>query len=88
MSRKRIHTPEMSEYRKKFTQQRNYERCWRQQQWELTFEEWLEVWGDKIELRGVHAGTYYMMRLNQSLPWSKDNVALAPNVYSTQKKEV
>lgn len=49
---------------------------WRGEEWNLTFEEWFNAWGDKIEQRGRGAHQYAMIRVNQSLPWSKDNVTI------------
>lgn len=44
--------------------------------WELTFDEWMEIWdaSGKIDLRGVKAGHYVMARKGDIGPYSKENV--------------
>ena len=43
-------------------------------EWNLTFEEWLDIWGDKITQRGRGTGKYNMCRINDIGPYSIDNV--------------
>ena len=43
---------------------------------DLTYEQWLEVWGDKITQRGVGKGKYCMARNNDAGPYSIDNVRI------------
>lgn len=45
---------------------------------ELTYEQWLAVWGDKIELRGRGKGKYCMARNNDQGPYALDNVRIVP----------
>ncbi len=45
---------------------------------EITYEQWLEVWGDKIEQRGVGKGKYCMARNNDQGPYAIDNVKIIP----------
>lgn len=45
-------------------------------EWQLTYEEWLDIWGDKIEMRGRGIGKYCMARNNDCGPYSKDNVKI------------
>ena len=42
----------------------------------LTYEQWLEIWGEKISLRGVGRGKYCMARNNDKGPYSIDNVRI------------
>jgi hypothetical protein len=42
----------------------------------LTFEEWLSIWGDKIEQRGVRSWQLGMCRINDSGPYAVGNVYL------------
>ena len=42
----------------------------------LTYEQWLEIWGDRINLRGVGRGKYCMARNNDQGPYSVDNVRI------------
>lgn len=42
----------------------------------LTYEEWISIWGDKITLRGRGKGKYCMARLNDTGPYSIDNIEI------------
>jgi len=42
----------------------------------LTFEQWLDIWGDKIAHRGVGKGKYCMARIGDKGPYSIDNVKI------------
>lgn len=42
----------------------------------LTYEQWLEVWGDKLPQRGRGKGKYCMARNNDQGPYSVDNVRI------------
>ncbi|CAG9225839.1 hypothetical protein [Burkholderia vietnamiensis] len=42
--------------------------------WELTFEQWLEWWGDDIERRGVHPGDLQMQRIADAGPYALGNI--------------
>ncbi len=44
----------------------------------LSYEQWIEVWGDKIELRGRGRGKYCMARNNDCGPYAIDNVRIIP----------
>jgi len=44
----------------------------------FTYEQWLEVWGDKITQRGRGKGKYCMARNNDTGPYSIDNVKIIP----------
>lgn len=48
----------------------------RKVEFNLTYEQWLEVWGEKISLRGVGRGKYCMARNNDQGPYSIDNVRI------------
>lgn len=43
-------------------------------EWELTFEQWLEWWGDDIERRGVHPGDLQMQRIADAGPYALGNI--------------
>lgn len=45
--------------------------------WEMNLREWLELWGEKISLRGQGSGMLMMCRKNDSGPYSKGNVRIA-----------
>ncbi|CAG9205621.1 conserved hypothetical protein [Burkholderia gladioli] len=43
-------------------------------EWELTFEQWLDWWGDDIERRGVHPHNLQMQRIADSGPYALGNI--------------
>ena len=56
--------------------------AWRQQKnqaqyrgeiWELAFEDWILLWGDKWHLRGRTVNCYCMTRQDWELPWTRAN---------------
>ena len=55
---------------------------------ELTYEQWLEIWGDKISLRGVGRGKYCMARNNDQGPYSVDNVKIIPFEENNKEQHV
>jgi len=57
-------------------QQRN-QALWRDEGWEISFADWVKLWGDLWLLRGRTRGTYCMTRVDWSLPWTLDNVRIA-----------
>jgi len=46
----------------------------REEGWDLSFDRWLEIWGDKIEKRGRTRDSYCMTRKDPFKPWTEDNV--------------
>lgn len=67
--------PRIHEYFRVFLQHRN-QANWRQESYELSWEQWFEIWADKIEQRGRKSGQYYMTRIDNDLSWNKDNVRI------------
>jgi hypothetical protein len=57
---------------RQWVQQRN-QAVWRGESWDLTFELWCELWGDKFELRGRRPEDYCMTRRDATDAWTKDN---------------
>lgn len=49
------------------------------QVWSLSFDEWLEIWGDNIINSGRKIGQYYIKRKNSARSWNKDNIVLRIN---------
>jgi hypothetical protein len=45
---------------------------------DLSYEQWLEIWGDKISQRGRGRGKYCMARNNDTGPYNIDNVRIIP----------
>jgi hypothetical protein len=50
-------------------------------EWNLTFEEWLQIWNDsgKLHLRGRGKGKYCMARFNDVGPYALGNVYITTN---------
>jgi hypothetical protein len=48
--------------------------------WEMTFEQWLEIWtaSEKLALRGKGVGKYVMSRHGDAGPYSVGNVEIVP----------
>ena len=46
-------------------------------EWQFTFEEWLDWWGDEIEKRGRRKGQLVMARFNDEGPYHPSNVRKA-----------
>lgn len=46
---------------------------WRDEGWELTFEQYEELWRDRWHLRGRTKDTLCLSRRDYDLPWSLDN---------------
>jgi len=44
--------------------------------WQLTFEDWVEVWQGNWHRRGRHATSLLCNRINPQQPWSPDNIHL------------
>jgi len=44
--------------------------------WEITFDDWLEIWGDQWHLRGRSRNSLMMMRRDWRQPWSRSNTWL------------
>jgi hypothetical protein len=51
---------------------------WREEGWTIDFETWARMWNEsgQWENRGRERGTYCMSRIDWSLPWTADNVAI------------
>lgn len=56
-------------------QQRNQAQ-WRGELWELSFDDWLTVWGDQYEQRGRGAEDFCMTREDPDLAWDKTNAII------------
>lgn len=50
--------------------------AFRNELWELKFEQWESVWGDNWHLRGRTRGCLQLVRKNSLKPWKKTNVML------------
>ena len=46
---------------------------YRREGWEMTFDEFAELWADKWELRGRDGPDLCMTRINHEAPWSRSN---------------
>ena len=54
---------------------------YRKEPFNLTEQEFMEVWKDKIHLKGRAKGQLRMTRIDRTLPWDKDNI-----IVGTQKE--
>ena len=59
----------------KFRQQRNQAQ-WRKETWLLTFEQWLEIWGERWSDRGVKKDQLCMSRRDWHGEWSVANCVI------------
>ena len=64
----------MKNYKKDFQVQRWLAKNKRGVEWNLTYEEWLDIWSDKIYNRGKGIGKYNMCRVNDTGPYEVGNV--------------
>lgn len=67
--------PVLHEKYKVWGQQRN-QAMYRGEGWDLPFQTWVDIWGDKYEFKGKTSDCMCMTRINLSLPWTKDNVKI------------
>ena len=51
---------------------------WREEGWDIAFDAWCDLWNASGQWlnRGRERGCYCMSRLDWSLPWTADNVAI------------
>lgn len=49
---------------------------YRHEPWDLTFEDWCQIWGDQWERRGRTRDTLCLSRKDYDLGWSQDNCDL------------
>ena len=49
---------------------------WREEGWDLSFEDWCQIWSDLWSRRGRCRDDYCMTRRDWSLPWTPDNVQI------------
>lgn len=66
--------PDEEEHQKyrAFIQQRNQAQ-WRGEVWELTFDQWKQLWAEKWIHRGRTQGTYCLTRRDYNEPWTVSN---------------
>ena len=67
--------PVLHEKYRVWLQQKNQAQ-WRDEGWSIGFTDWCNLWADLWESRGRTRGSYCMSRLDWSLPWTLDNVAV------------
>ena len=65
----------LNSQRRQFTQQRNQAR-WRNEIWQIDWEEWLEMWQPHWHQRGRTSSSLCMVREDYDRPWHKNNVKL------------
>lgn len=67
--------PLVTSQHRQFTQQRN-QALYRDEGWELAWEDWIALWKPKWHLRGRSAESMCMVRKDYTKTWSLDNVEL------------
>lgn len=72
-----ISGPDPERHRKytQWLQQRNQAQ-WRGELWILSFEDWIEIWGDRFCERGRRSQDLCMTRDDEDDEWSKENTIL------------
>jgi hypothetical protein len=76
------------ELRRKFQvwgQSRNQAR-WRGEPWELTLDQFIDIWGADWHLRGRCRGSMCMTRRDPALPWRADNTELVTRECHAQRQ--
>jgi hypothetical protein len=48
----------------------------RDEGWTIDFDAWIKIWGNLWPNRGRERGCYCMSRIDWSLPWTLENVAI------------
>ena len=51
--------------------------------WELTFQQWLELWADRIHERGPYKGQYVLCRKNDLGPYAVGNCYVASKSHNS-----
>jgi len=62
-----------------FRQQKN-QANWRKEGWELDFEDWVSLWGDKWAERGRKPEQYCMTRISDTDSWNQNNVIVIKRI--------
>lgn len=70
-----IKDPIQREYYYAYIQQKN-QANFRNEQYELSFEQYLTIWGENINNRGRRKGQWSMTRYDSTQPWKIGNVFL------------
>ena len=70
--------PEKHKHYAVYMQQKNQAQ-WRKEIWELSYDEWYELWGDQVGNRGRGVGKSMLFRLDKRLPWRLGNCVIMRN---------
>jgi hypothetical protein len=52
----------------------------RDEPWDLSWEDYNQIWDKKWHLRGTEKGSYVLTKIDQSGVWHKDNVEVIPRL--------
>ena len=52
----------------------------RDEPWDLSWEDYNVIWDKKWHLRGTEKGSYVLTKIDQSAAWHKDNVEVIPRL--------
>ena len=55
--------------------------------WDLSFEVWCNIWGDKWNQRGTGIENYVMRRIDHSDGWCESNVEVVQRIVSLVDKQ-
>lgn len=53
---------------------------YRGEAWDLTWDEYKEIWDGKWHLRGTTKESYVLTKIDQELAWTVDNVEICPRL--------
>lgn len=73
---KRGPDPLMHEQDKCYRQQVN-QANYRKEEWNISFTDWVALWGDNWENKGRGPNQYRMKRIDRTKPWTADNAVVA-----------
>jgi len=78
-----LSSAELAEYKKKFTKNVLTAK-YRGIGWELTFDQWMELWKDRITQRGSRRGEYNLCRKDDRGPYAVGNCYVATGKHNRQ----
>jgi hypothetical protein len=76
--------PERHRRYRAWIQQKNQAQ-WRGEDWQLSFEDWLMLWGTDFDRRGRGSKNLCLTRWDLDAPWTKDNCILMERGYHMQR---
>jgi hypothetical protein len=71
----KLNDPEESKRRHSYTSSRAQAK-FRNESWDLEYQEWLDIWGDLWQQKGKGRDDYCLCRLDNDDGWNRANVAV------------